>query len=106
MTNKIRTGSLYVYHPNLLDRIDGRTNLKSGDIVRAIQPYGCPKNNTTGCAFVGEKISGKFIGLVHCNSLHTVQEYRAYLQAEIVQMQPVIEAKHSPIVWASKGGRA
>ena len=43
---KVRAKSIYVYHPCLLDLTDGRTNLQSGDVVRVVNLYGCPKANT------------------------------------------------------------
>jgi hypothetical protein len=82
---KVRVNSVYVYHPNLLDRIDGRTNLQSGDTVRVVNLHGCPKANTMGHCHVADTKTGEFIGLVHCNSLHTKQEYIDYLKREIAK---------------------
>ena len=82
---RVRVNSVYVYHPNLLDVVDGRTNLKSGDLVRAVNLPGCPKANTMGHCHVADPLTGKFIGLVHCNSLHTKGEYIAYLRARIAE---------------------
>jgi hypothetical protein len=81
--NRVRVGSVYVYHPNMLDRIDGRTGLKSGDHVRVVNMHGCPPANTMGHCHVEEPATGRFIGLVHVNSLHTLKEYIEYLRAEI-----------------------
>jgi hypothetical protein len=90
MTNKVRIGSNYFYVPNGLDRCDPKTALESGAQVKVIKsPYGCPPSGTMGHTYVGELKSGKFIGLVHCNSLHTAEEYRAYLMAEIAKKEPV-----------------
>lgn len=68
--NKVRVGSLYIYHANVLDRIDRRTGLTDGTLVKVIQPHGCPRNGTMGHCFVGDAVRGHFIRLVHCNSLH------------------------------------
>ena len=82
-TNRVRVNSLYIYHANLLDRTDGRTSLKDGDLVRVVNLYGCPKANTMGHCYVAEPSTGKFIGMVHCNSLHTKAEYIDYLKRTI-----------------------
>jgi hypothetical protein len=82
---KVRAGSVYIYHPNLLDIADARTSLKSGDSVRVVNLPGCPKANTMGHAHVEDVNTGAFIGLVHTNSLHTKAEYAAYLRAEIAK---------------------
>lgn len=79
--NRVVTGRRYVYHANFLDRVDGRTGLKDGEIVTVVQPHGCPRNGTMGHCFVEQ--NGSFVGLVHCNSLHTFAEYRDYLRREI-----------------------
>jgi len=75
---KVRVNQVLVYHPNMLDRIDGRTSLKSGDVVKVIKMPGCPGPNVMGHCYVGDKDTGKFIGMVHTNSLHTVKEWEAY----------------------------
>jgi hypothetical protein len=80
---RVRPGSRYFYFPNMLDRIDGRTELKAGDEVKVINMPGCPKAGTMGHTFVGDPDTGQFIGLVHVNSLHTRDEYVAYLKSEI-----------------------
>jgi len=36
MTNKVRVGQTYIYSPNMLDKIDGRTNLQDGETVRVV----------------------------------------------------------------------
>jgi len=71
----MRKGTVCRYEPALLDRIDGRTGLRSGDIVRVCQPYGCPKPGTMGHAHV-ETVDGEFIGLVQCASLIPVRKER------------------------------
>ena len=75
---KVRVGQVLVYHPNMLDAIDGRTNLKSGDVVKVINLPGCPKANTMGHCYVGDRKTGEFIGMVSTNSLHTPKEWEAY----------------------------
>jgi hypothetical protein len=84
---KVKVGQVLVYHPNLLDRTDGRTSLKSGDVVKVINVHGCPKANTMGHCYVGEAYSGAFIGLVSTNSLHTREEYKAYLREKIAAIE-------------------
>jgi hypothetical protein len=103
---RVRNNAVYVYHANLLDRCDARTDLKSGDQVRVKNLYGCPPCNTMGHAHVVNVITGEFIGLVHCNSLHTKANYCEYLRRTIARMEQVNEVKNSPVVWASKGGQA
>lgn len=80
---KVRVGQVLVYHPNLLDRVDGRTGLQSGDLVKVINLNGAPKANTMGHCYVGRVEDGHFVGLVHTNSLHTKAEYADYLRREI-----------------------
>ncbi len=87
MTNKVKVGAKYFYVPNLLDRCDGRTGLSTGDEVTVIKsPHGCPPSGTMGHTYVGTS-TGAFIGLVHCNSLHTKAEYIEYLKAEIAKKE-------------------
>ena len=68
----MRKGTVCRYDPALLDRIDGRTGLQPGAIVRVCHPYGCPKPGTMGHAHV-ETLDGDFIGLVQCASLTPVR---------------------------------
>lgn len=82
---KVRAGSTYFYHPNLLDIVDARTGLKSGDEVRVVNLPGCPKANTMGHCHVEDATTGALIGIVHTNSLHTREEYVAYLRNEIAK---------------------
>lgn len=87
-TFRPKIGATYFYHPNLLDLCDGRTGLKSGDRVMCIKsPCGTPPSGTMGHTYVGEPETGKFIGLVHCNSLHTREEYIEYLKREIAKKE-------------------
>lgn len=80
---RVRVGQVLVYHANLLDAIDGRTGLKNGDLVRVINVHGAPNANTMQHCYVGTVDTGGFIGLVHCNSLHTRKDYADYLRAKI-----------------------
>jgi len=92
MTNKVRVNSLYVYHANLLDRTDGRTNLKNGELVKVVNMYGCPKANTMGHCYVVRKGDvDTFVGLVHCNSLHTIPDYISYLHVEMSKHESRME---------------
>jgi hypothetical protein len=90
MTNRVHVNSLYVYHANLLDRCDGRTNLKNGELVKVVNMHGCPKANTMGHCYVVRKDDvDTFVGLVHCNSLHTIEEYKEYLRARIAELEKI-----------------
>jgi hypothetical protein len=91
MTNKVRVGQTYIYIPNMLDKIDGRTDLQDGETVRVIQPFGCPRNGTMGHTFV-QRMDGTWGGLVHCNSLHTKAEYIEYLRREISKREATAKA--------------
>ena len=86
MTNKVRVGQTYIYSPNMLDKIDGRTNLQDGENVRVVNLYGCPRANTMGHCYV-DRLDGTWGGLVHCNSLHTKAEYIEYLKREIAKRE-------------------
>jgi hypothetical protein len=76
---KVRAGTDYIYYPNLLDRIDGRTTLVPGDIVRVENFPGCPPANTMGHAHV--TLNHRMIGLVHTNSLHKLSDRQLILDA-------------------------
>ena len=111
---KVKANQVYWYHPNLLDRCDARTDLKSGDTVRVKNLQGCPPCNTMGHCHVVEPSTGQFIGLVHVNSLYTKAEYIAYLHRAIARLAPVQETITAPIteVWPTaeamaqlKGGK-
>ena len=69
---KVRANATYRYNPVLLDQVDGRTSLKTGDLVRVVNLPGCPHANTMGHCHVADPNTGKFIGLVCCNSLEPV----------------------------------
>lgn len=66
---RVRVGFRYIYDPVLIDIVDGRTNLQTGDVVRVINLPGCPKANTMGHCYVGDVETGQFIGMVCTNSL-------------------------------------
>lgn len=82
---RVTAGKEYIYHPNLLDTIDGRTGLRSGDAVRVVNLPGCPKANTMLHCHVEDVHTREFIGLVHVNSLHSKAEYIEYLKREIAK---------------------
>jgi hypothetical protein len=74
---KPRVNSNYVYVPVGMDVWDARTSLKLGDEVKVIKsPHGCPPSGTMGHTYVGDPVTGHFIGLVLCNSLVSVKEYK------------------------------
>jgi hypothetical protein len=66
---RVRVNSLYRYNPCLLDRVDGRTDLTTGDIVRVVNLRGCPPANTMGHCYVVNPITGAFVGMVCTSSL-------------------------------------
>ena len=61
---KVRVNQKLVFVPNMLDQIDGRTNLKKGDLVKVINVRGCPPANTMGHCYVGHPETGEFIAYV------------------------------------------
>jgi hypothetical protein len=65
---KVKANKFYVYIPCLLDQVDGRTDLKSGDVVQVRNLDGCPPCNTMRHAHVFDD-AGKFAGLVATSSL-------------------------------------
>ena len=64
MTNKVRVGKQYIYSPNLLDRTDGRINLKDGDVVTVVNLHGCPRANTMGHCHVNLRVPKRFYTIV------------------------------------------
>jgi hypothetical protein len=83
---KVQAGRTYFYHANLLDAIDGRTNLTEGEEVQVVNLPGCPRANTMNHAHV-ERLDGSFGGLVHCNSLHSRADYMTWLRAKIKEKE-------------------
>ncbi len=75
---KVRVNQVLVYHPTAMDRINGKTGLNSGDVVKVINVRGCPPANTMGHCYVGDRTTGKFIGMVSTNSLYTVKDWAEY----------------------------
>lgn len=73
---KVHKGQLLYYFPTMMDRIDPKTDLKEGEKVRVIHPNGCPSPNTMGHCHVERVSTGKFVGLVCTNSLHTEDEMK------------------------------
>ena len=76
---KVIAGKEYIYYPNLMDRVDGRTNLIPGDIVTIVNLPGCPRANTMGHAHVS--LDSKFVGLVSTNSLHKLSDRQLVIDA-------------------------
>jgi hypothetical protein len=89
---KVRANTEYIYYPNVLDKIDGRTTLLPGDIVKVVNLPGCPKANTMQHAHV--TLNGQFAGLVHCNSLHKLSDRQLVIDA-IKRDLEAMEAKNS-----------
>ena len=87
---RVRVNSTYIYHANLLDRIDGRINpsqLQDGDEVKVINLHGAPRANTMGHCYIAKvKDPTVFLGLVSTNSLHTKAEYIVYLKERINEL--------------------
>jgi hypothetical protein len=81
-TNRVRVNSHYIYSPNFLDLIDGRTKLQDGEEVVVVNLRGAPTAGTLGHCYVN-RLDGSFAGLVHCNSLHTKPDYIAWLRSKI-----------------------
>lgn len=76
---RVKANTQYIYYPNMLDRIEGRTNLVPGSIVKVVNLPGCPKANTMGHAHV--TYNGEFTGLVHTNSLHSLADRQLIIDA-------------------------
>jgi hypothetical protein len=76
---KVKANVSYIYYPNALDRIDGRTSLVPGDIVKVVNLPGAPKANTMGHAHV--YLDGKFAGLVSTNSLYPLSDAKIVVDA-------------------------
>jgi len=68
---KALRSQVYRYEPVLFDMLNppkGR-KLDTGTLVVKIQPHGCPRNGTMGQCYVGDPLTGEFIGMVCVNSL-------------------------------------
>ena len=77
---KVRANTEYIFYPNLLDRCSpSHHGLTPGDIVKVVNLYGCPPCNTMGHAHV--ELNGRFIGLVHTNSLHPLSDVKIVIDA-------------------------
>jgi hypothetical protein len=79
---KVKAGISYVYYPNGLDRVDARTSLVPGDIVKVVNLPGCPPANTMGHAHVyllGD--TTKRAGLVSTNSLYPLSDAKIVVDA-------------------------
>lgn len=68
---KVRVGNWYIYKPVGMDIWDPCTDLKTGEKVKVVNKFGCPRANTIGHCYV-DNVEGKFKGLVLCNSLEEV----------------------------------
>ena len=68
--NRVTVGTYYTYQPVMIDKIDPKTSLRPGMEVQVVEKRGCPSANTMGHCFVS--LNGTFQGLVHCNSLVSI----------------------------------
>lgn len=82
---RVKANSEYIYYPNALDRIDGRTSLMAGDIVVVVNLPGCPKANTMKHCHVYK--NGSFAGLVSTNSLYQMCEKQIVIDAIKADME-------------------
>lgn len=85
--NRVISNRVYFFVPNLLDQIDGRTSLAEGSEVRVVNLPGCPRANVMAHCHVADPETGDFLGLVHVNSLHSRDEYVAYLRTRIAALE-------------------
>lgn len=70
--NRVNLGGEYRYEPVMIDITDPKApGLRAGMRVKVIQAHGCPPPNSFGHAHVA--LNGKFMGLVHCNSLAEIK---------------------------------
>lgn len=66
---RVRKGQVFTFKACGWDVYDRRANTPAdGTRVRVCTPRGCPPPNAMGHCFV-ETMDGKFLGLVHTNSL-------------------------------------
>jgi hypothetical protein len=76
---RVRVNQEYIFYPNLLDKVDGRTGIVPGTIVKVKNYYGCPPANTMNHCYV--EVDGEFGGLVHVNSLYTFADRQLVIDA-------------------------
>lgn len=80
MINRVRVGSLYTFQAVGVDiydpphGVDAGTLVK-GQVVRVVNLAGCPRCGTMGMCYVAHRETGKFLGLVLCNSLTKFDRY-------------------------------
>lgn len=89
---RVIANHVYVFHANMLDRIDSRTSLRDGAEVRVVRLPGCPRPNVMGHCHIADPETGDFLGLVHTNSLHSREDYVAYLRNQIAALDSRREA--------------
>ena len=66
---RVRNGAIYVFNATGSDIWDRRDYTpENGTLVRATQPYGCPRNGTMGQCYIAD-LDGKFLGMVALSSL-------------------------------------
>lgn len=68
--NAPTVGSVRVYIPGLMDRMD-HPELTAGTKVKVVQPPGTPVNGTGNCVYIQVAESERFVGLVNISSLST-----------------------------------
>jgi hypothetical protein len=91
---KVRANTEYIYYPNALDRIDGRTTLLPGDIVKVVNLPGCPKANTMNHAHV--ELNGLFMGLVSTGSLYSMKDRQIVIDAIRRDLEQSYDATKTP----------
>jgi hypothetical protein len=79
MTTRTKLSCIYVWYPAPIDRLSGVNDrpfqLRVGELVRAIQPHGCPPNNTMRHSYVERASDHAFYGLVANGSLYSRYEW-------------------------------
>ncbi len=76
---RVRANQKYIFYPNMIDRIHACTSLVPGSIVTVVRMPGCPPPNTMQHAHV--EYDGRFAGLVHTNSLHSMKDKQLVIDA-------------------------
>jgi hypothetical protein len=71
---KVRVGQEYIFYANLLDRMDAKCVIASGEIVRVGNLPSAPPANTMGQCYVFDIRDGKFIGMVSTGSLYAKKD--------------------------------